>query len=80
MYGRSHRYSRWKNAENAQKTKGEDSREYVFPFPTLWPCVWVWKNEIQIRAYSGTQVLSTRINAPTVEKGLWPHWAAEIIK
>ena len=74
MYGRSHRYSRWKKAEHAQKTKGEASREYVFPFPTLWPCVWVWKNEIQTQGYSGTHRLSTRINAPSIGKGTWLHW------
>ena len=34
-----HRCCQWKNAKNAQKTIREASREYVLPFPTLWPCV-----------------------------------------
>ena len=77
MYGHSQRYSRWKESKNGRKTKGEASREYVFPFPTLWPCVWVWKTEIQTEGYSGTHRPSTRINAPTVGKGTWPHILSE---
>ena len=77
MYGRSHRCCQWKNGKNAQKTKGEDSREYVFPFPTLWPCVWVWNGEIQIEGYSWTQRLSTNFHAHTVRNGHWGCWGSE---
>ena len=61
MYGRSHRYSRWKNVKNARKTKGEDSREYVLPYIIFRHRFW-W-------AYHGNKLIqSQRISVQRIHR------------